>query len=327
MSILQTDPQYKLRLPLELKKQIEVSAKDNNRSINADIVARLNDSFLLGSRTSHETIVALEALLLSSGRSARRTEVSQRLEQLLADVNDVKPGRPLKPSHVAQAIGENYAEIVENWFTGKQEPSFQQLEVIAQYLGGTTQWLQHGDWEKFPIQTSRVPESAVEGVSWLLDLDQDEQPTDIYFVRSKSETGELIIIKKYGVWRCVTHTTPYHVSEKIGNGGESSLAHLLVIWRLLYEKYRKTNHFMVKSYLLPDEQFSVLGRGEIHPLKVLRYATEALWWEDIWDSNMYHKANYWEGWSQLCERMNRVVEAKPFLNEQVQLIQSGSILL
>lgn len=79
----------------------------------------------------------------------------------------------------------------------------------------------------------------------------------------------------------------------------------------------------MKSYLLAEDQFSLLGRGEVHPLKVLRHATEALWWEDIWDSHMYPKANYWQGWLQLCERMNRVVETKPYLNEQVQLIRSG----
>ena len=45
MSANQTDPQYKLRLPLELKEKIADSAKHHNRSMNADIVARLEKSF------------------------------------------------------------------------------------------------------------------------------------------------------------------------------------------------------------------------------------------------------------------------------------------
>lgn len=36
---------YNLRLPQELKDKIAVSAKELNRSMNADIVARLKDSF------------------------------------------------------------------------------------------------------------------------------------------------------------------------------------------------------------------------------------------------------------------------------------------
>lgn len=37
----QTDPQFKLRMTSELKKQIEIAAIENNRSMNAEIVARL----------------------------------------------------------------------------------------------------------------------------------------------------------------------------------------------------------------------------------------------------------------------------------------------
>lgn len=42
---IQTDPQYKLRLPEELRDKIKESASTHNRSMNADIVARLEDSF------------------------------------------------------------------------------------------------------------------------------------------------------------------------------------------------------------------------------------------------------------------------------------------
>ncbi|ABM32304.1 Arc family DNA-binding protein [Paracidovorax citrulli] len=41
----QTDPQYKLRIPPDLKEQIETAAKESGRSMNAEIVARLEDSF------------------------------------------------------------------------------------------------------------------------------------------------------------------------------------------------------------------------------------------------------------------------------------------
>lgn len=41
-----TDPQFKLRLPLELKEQIEAAAEENHRSMNAEIVARLQESLV-----------------------------------------------------------------------------------------------------------------------------------------------------------------------------------------------------------------------------------------------------------------------------------------
>lgn len=49
MSDQHTTVQYKLRLPEELRDKIKESAKAHNRSMNADIVARLNHTFVEGS--------------------------------------------------------------------------------------------------------------------------------------------------------------------------------------------------------------------------------------------------------------------------------------
>ena len=42
----QTDPQYKLRLPQELKDLVEEAAKRTGRSMNAEVVARLQLSLI-----------------------------------------------------------------------------------------------------------------------------------------------------------------------------------------------------------------------------------------------------------------------------------------
>lgn len=47
MSDKHTTVQYQLRLPEELRNTIRDSAKEHNRSMNADIVARLEESFKL----------------------------------------------------------------------------------------------------------------------------------------------------------------------------------------------------------------------------------------------------------------------------------------
>lgn len=41
----QNDPQFKLRLPAALKERIESAAAENNRSMNAEIVAALEEKF------------------------------------------------------------------------------------------------------------------------------------------------------------------------------------------------------------------------------------------------------------------------------------------
>ncbi|WP_410707008.1 Arc family DNA-binding protein [Citrobacter braakii] len=40
------DPQLRIRLPVELKEKIEFSSKSNNRSMNAEIVQRLERTYL-----------------------------------------------------------------------------------------------------------------------------------------------------------------------------------------------------------------------------------------------------------------------------------------
>jgi hypothetical protein len=57
------DPQLRIRLPIELKEKIEDAAKSNNRSMNAEIVQRLDNSFLSELRED-EVISAQDAIQL-----------------------------------------------------------------------------------------------------------------------------------------------------------------------------------------------------------------------------------------------------------------------
>lgn len=57
------DPQFRVRLPSELKEKIELAAKDNNRSLNAEIVFRLDASFL-DALPEDALLTAADALLI-----------------------------------------------------------------------------------------------------------------------------------------------------------------------------------------------------------------------------------------------------------------------
>lgn len=59
------DPQLRIRLPIELKEKIEGSAKNNNRSMNAEIVQRLDGSFL-AEVSEDEVLSAEEAIRIVS---------------------------------------------------------------------------------------------------------------------------------------------------------------------------------------------------------------------------------------------------------------------
>ena len=49
-----TDPQINIRVPAELKKKLELLAVENSRSLNAEVVTRLEQS-LSGHTSTHQT--------------------------------------------------------------------------------------------------------------------------------------------------------------------------------------------------------------------------------------------------------------------------------
>lgn len=81
----QTDPQYKLRLSQELKEKIEAAAKHSGRSMNAEIVMRLEGTFQahLSGRMErvrpgeHEVFAAPQDILQKLGE--RLTATQQQL--------------------------------------------------------------------------------------------------------------------------------------------------------------------------------------------------------------------------------------------------------
>lgn len=72
------DPQFKLRMPPQLRSQAEQAARVSGRSLNAELVARLESSFL-GESTSESLLSAVRAKELAlMARSAIPDEVRRR---------------------------------------------------------------------------------------------------------------------------------------------------------------------------------------------------------------------------------------------------------
>lgn len=302
--------QFNLRVPVDLKERIEESAKNNNRSINAEATSRLYESFLMPDKSLSVSIKALETVFLNNTSSPRKTEITHRLNEALKDINQVASTKQIQPARIAKEIGEDYAEPMERWFSGEQEPSFKQLEIIAEYLNVNPEWLQFGDQAKFIVNHIKIPTPAKAGVAWLLNDNRENQPSHVYFLRKDAKEGTLCVVKRYSDWHCQTYITPYHISEEIGVSGEASLAHLFMTWKHLYKLYVNDSKLSVKSYLIDPINFKELVYGDVHPLKIINNAIDRPWWEDIWDEKQYKIANYWDGWLSLCERIDNVIKLK-----------------
>lgn len=92
----QTDPQHNIRIPIELKTKIAESAKAHNRSMNADIVARLEKSF----ETDSNQVALLQEEITLAMKNVMKNFVSDAVNNLLqqgVDENVVKNAFTSKP--------------------------------------------------------------------------------------------------------------------------------------------------------------------------------------------------------------------------------------
>lgn len=77
------DPQMKIRLPAELKARIEEASSANNRTMNAEILARLYQSFdtrdtELAQGTVSAVLKTLTMAITHAERLAKRLEVIEK---------------------------------------------------------------------------------------------------------------------------------------------------------------------------------------------------------------------------------------------------------
>lgn len=318
-----------------LSKVTSMFEKLSVRNIPSQIFAALEFLAIAHDRSTeaearHAIRAWVEPSLVKHERNARRTEVAERLGRMLEQVNNQRYTNKLRPSHIAMAIGESKSEEVEDWFLGLQEPTFKQLAAIAHHLGVQPKWLQHGDGCMFYVASERLPSNPFEAVEWLLsweikDGEQEATVSNIYFVRELSEVGGLVVIKKSSLGHYRIFTTPYHVSEHIGAGGEASLTHLFVMWEALYKRFTKNSaSFHVSSYLAKPEDFRLLYEGNTIPDKVLSDSNKSMWWEDIWDEKMQTKHEYWPGWHSLFRRIAYCIEHSPGMVRVREEIRAGT---
>lgn len=136
MSANQNDPQYKLRWPADLRDRIAQSAKTNNRSMNADIVARLESSFTnqgtpnadvrvinLPDRTRVVYGKLMNVLDLDYTQDLKRLSVSVELALYALQASSVRHRLSTFSKNVMVYQGNNHIDVVDdgrgslNWLT------------------------------------------------------------------------------------------------------------------------------------------------------------------------------------------------------------------
>lgn len=298
-------------LPAEVLRALNVLADHRDRSLEAEARQALR--------------AWVSPQLENEIRTTRAAAIGQRLRYLQEEIDRARLGKSASPSRLAEALGWQYAENVELWFAGELEPSFEELSQIANLFGCTREWLLHGEGTPYSSQYQRIPEDAFAGADFLLAPSETGVKPKLYLLRSKSKSGEFAYVRSYSDWHAHTYSTPYHISDSIGAGGESSLAALSVIFENLYRRWTRgdATETSIQAFLVDDEDFSSILTGKRHPIGIIRHQEKSCWWEDFWDEDQFTKQNYWPGWGSIAARIAKVVEGRPSLKGQRERLRGN----
>ena len=251
----------------------------------------------------------VEARAIRESVSSRAADVGKRLTELLARYNESYNVPRYTISELAVLVGSDLVEPYENYFMGADEAPVSKLREIADSLLCSHDWLIHGKGKIFRAEGDRVPYDPFAALEWFTEGDAVKA---VHFVRCDDETGAVVILKVYGdEHNCKVVTTPYHVSQDIGAGGEGDLCHLFLALELLYKYYCKAgSKLFVSSYLVSRKAYTELYEGNTHPLTIIKNASRSMWWEEIWDRDMSARnTSYWTGWPSLVKQIHSAMDS------------------
>ena len=311
------DIQFNLRIPEELKAKIDAAAKANQRSINAEATSRLYDSFVMNDNIQVEAAKIVENFLRARSPTERKKVVAERLNFVLSELKKIYHFNEFTIAELAFEINEDTADEAEAWFRAELEPTFGQLEKIAQHTSVNPNWLLFGKQTPYDIQHIRLNEYLDQDIKLLVGSNPNNEylnnskVKEIKFIRELSEAGQLIILKIYENYAVETFYPPYHISDVNGVGGYNSLLYFCLLTKVLLRYYN--SKVTICSHLLSKEQFKLILTGKVHPLTIAEKLPNIQWLSDLVDKFPYENLDYWDGFDELRARLIRDFDAKEYI--------------
>lgn len=290
--------QFNLRVPNELKALISEASKSSGRSINAEAQYRLEQSFESQGGSYVEAIDELKDFFDAHLRSDRLRLLANKLKFLLSEAQAANSLYTPSISRVAESFGYDRVGMIEDWFEGRKEPSFDELKRLAEYFGCQSDWLMHDESRPFMREQFEFGSDIEDNANRLLKGSDGNEIKSLWFARNNTENGELVIIKHFDSWRGLILDTRVHVSDKVGIGGSEDRALLS-----LTLKYLCKHHLLkTKGAIISELDYNELIWAKENPIKIIDKYRHSDWIEDIWDKSMYSKKHnsYWKGWYEMC---------------------------
>lgn len=322
-SMKKKDIQFNLRIPEDLKLKIDEAAKINQRSINAETMSRLYDSFVMDNNIHLEAAKVIENFLQARTPTQRKKDVAERLIFLFNEIKKSKFFNELTIAELAYKIDENSADSAESWFKAEMEPTFNQLEKIADFLSANSNWLLFGKEKPFKVESFRFDEDLDKDLKWLLTPNpkkaflKDHSVQEVKLLRSLNAEGSLLIAKLYSNHYLECFHTPYHISEVNGVGGYNSLLYLCLFFKTLKKYHGSLRHPSIYSFVISEELTNQIWSEEVHPLPLIDQLHQIPWMDDLADKLPERSLDefYWQGFDLLRSRLMKHFSEKEYIQK------------
>lgn len=125
-------PPFGLRMPADLKEKIQLSAVENNRSMNAEIVQRLEDSFEIEQATHEQREVKEDLRLARLDAKLLRAALDMPSRSEIMKILDEKGLEPMTP--------EGYQAYLIYWSNREKLRPREGEEELAEKLRKDPRW-------------------------------------------------------------------------------------------------------------------------------------------------------------------------------------------
>ncbi|MDO4895360.1 Arc family DNA-binding protein [Moraxella sp.] len=313
------DIQVNLRIPPDLKQKLLEQAQFHGRSLNLEMNYRLVNSFSTPNDSYADIMQKLDEIVARHHKTKRLGAVQERLNTALFELGKVPMVRQLSPARIAYDLGYERADEVVRWFDGDLEPTFAQLKQLAGYLGCDAEWLMFDEKQPYPIKNQDM--SRFDTVQSIVEFCFEpevgfDEVQKVFFIRNDSTAGDVLIIKQFSHKHAQVYTTNIHLSHVVGATG----ARIQALFVLALRAICKSSEYKYRamSYVFDIEICEQLKQGMEHPLKLMARTTFIPWMDDIWDQGMYEGQSadyYWQGYKDLCFRVQAYVNENPKLRD------------
>ncbi|GAA0571288.1 helix-turn-helix transcriptional regulator [Caenispirillum bisanense] len=209
------------------------------------------------------------------------SEVAQRLSQLIELLKQCYSDLTL--AELAEYLGHDDVGVLEGLLRGDSPPKLSILEGVAKQLGASPDWLKAGKYTPFSnhAPAEHDPRNYVQHI-------QAAEPLSVYLIRSKCETGHVLIAFKLSRYNFKVFRTILHISRHVGATGQRQLYEFYEFIRELRDKYSYGRDLGTQVYgrTLSDAKFRSLVDGTVFPGTVIeKQSFNCSWWDDLTDIN------------------------------------------